>query len=161
MQMNQPHATLAAPVAPLTWEVSAELDGAVAETPRIPLRFRGPLEIVGFHPTVIARSISAPALRIPTLDEIAILIDVNDQERLTNRLENVTAAGGERAFVTLSAMSALLVPRLVRVELANASPDVGVAFRWKIPVAAGADPTHEDVLVSLAFFCRYIEGESR
>lgn len=154
--LSQPFAALAAPVAPLTWETEQLLPGDEIATARIPLQFRGRVEIVGLFPVVIAAT--QGNLLVPTANDIAVLIDINDQERITNRLENTTGAGDGRAFVTLSAMSAQLVPRLLRLVLNNASPDVGITYRWKIP-PVGGQAIYEDALVSLAFFCRYLDGQ--
>lgn len=158
--ITQPFAALAAPVAPLTWETEQPLLGSVVETPRIPLRFRGPVEVVGFFPSVIALTAGNPPLRAPTLLDIAVKIDINDQDRLTNRLENTTGAGDDRSFVTLASLSASVVPRLLRFAMLNASPDVGVTFRWRIP-PVGGQAIYEDALIGLAFFCRYLDEASR
>ena len=158
MDTSQPFVVLASPVSPLTWESETQLPGTLVETARIPLQFRGPVEITGFYPSVIA--ITETNLRVPTPQDIAVMIDINDQERITNRLENTTGAGSSRAFVTLASMSAAIANRLVRLQLKNASPDVGVTFRWRVPPVGGV-AVYEDALIGLAFFCRYLEGAGR
>lgn len=149
-------AALHAPVAPLTWEVQVALPDAQQETARIPLDFRGPLEIVGLYPSVI-RSTNAGGLVVPTTEDILCLIDINNEERLTNRLEQGSAAGPGSVFVTLAALG-VQVPRLLRKELKNARPNVNVQFRWKRAVGAAF---YEDAIVSLAFMVRYLEEGAR
>lgn len=152
--MNQEFATLAAPVASLTWEVTEDLPNNELETGRLPLSFRGPVEILGCYPSVIAKTLSNPVKRIPTPDDIVCQIDINQEERLTNRLEQGGSATQGVAFVTLASLSTQL-PRLLRKILKDAKPEVGITFRWKIDPAAGVQ--YENARVSLALFVRYCD----
>lgn len=156
--MHQVIAALHAPVAPLTWEIQAELPDQQQQTGRIPLDFRGPLEIVGLHPTVIATT-AAANLRDPNPDDLLALIDINNEERLTNRLEQGGAAGPGSSFVSLSALGVLL-PRLLRKRITNARPNVAIQFRWKRAVVVGM-PYYQDAIVSVAFMVRYLDEEAR
>lgn len=152
----QTHTPELAAVAPFTWEVQAALDGTVLQTGRIPLEFRGPVEIVGFYPSVVVNG--APAgggLVAPTLDDILVLLDANNEQRFTNRLEQTTAAATGAGFVTLGALGAARAQRFLDLRIKNARPDVGVQFRWKVDPAGAA--IFEDALVCLAFFARYLE----
>jgi len=150
----QRHTEQLAAVAPLTWEVQASLGGTVLQTGRIPLDFRGPVEIVGFYPSVIATS-AALGLLTPTLDDILVLLDANNQERFTNRLEQTTAAATGAGFVTLGALGSERAARFVAIKIRNARPDVGVQFRWKRDPAGGA--IYQDATIGLAFFARYLD----
>lgn len=152
---------LHAPVAPYTWEVRAFLPTTILETSRIPIYFTRPVEIVGFMPTVRVNGfLQGGTRRIPTTDDIQILFDINQRDRLTNRLESTTSAGPGQAYVTLSTFS-VLTPRLIRIQMLNQAPDVGIQFRWcqdPAPIAGGVPvPIYENALVQLAFFCRYLD----
>lgn len=141
-----------------TIEVQASLPQALANgnngTGRVPLKFPGPTEIVGCYPSVIAGS-SNGGLLIPGLDDILVLLDINDEERATSRLDQ-TAAGNERAaFVTLGALGAARAQRNLGMRLENASPELGIEFRWKRPWDGAA--RYEDAIVSLAFFTKKLE----
>lgn len=151
----QRHTEQLAAVAPLTWEVQATLGRTTLQTGRIPLDFRGPVEIVGFYPSVIAGSAAGGALVAPTLDDILVLLDANNQERFTNRLEQTTAAATGAGFVTLGALGSERAARFVDLKIRNARPDVGVQFRWKRDPAGGA--IYEDAIIGLAFFARYLD----
>ncbi len=143
-----------APVAPYTWEIQAELGRTTQETGRLPMRWNRPVEILGLFPTVRALNAAGGGLLAPTADDIMVALGANQEDRFTNRLEDAAATALEESFVTLSALS-VLVPRLVRIQLTNASPQVDVSFRWKNnnPIA---QPRFEDALIGVAFFCRYI-----
>jgi len=145
-------AALHAPVAPYTWEVQALLARTAIETGRIPLRWNRPVEILGFYASVRQAS-AVGGLILPTPDDVVVALSANQENRFTNRLEDAAATGQAESFVTLAALS-VQVPRLTRIQLRNASPQIDVAFRWKTNVPA--TPTFEDASVSLAFFCRYL-----
>jgi hypothetical protein len=151
--MQQEFAALNAPVTDLTWEVTEDLPAATLETGRLPLDFRGAVEILGFYPSVIPTTATV-GLRIPTLDDILVLIDVNQQERLTNRLEQGGNASQGVSYVTLGAIG-VQVPRLFRKVLRQAKPEVGIQFRWKRQDAA----FYQNARISLAFYVRYLDGE--
>jgi len=152
---GQSRATLTAPVSPFTWEVQAELPRTVLETGRLPLKWNRPVEIVGMQPSVVALNATGTPLLVPTADDIQVLLDSNQQDRYTNRLEDTAATAMDESYVTLSSMSTFL-PRLMRIQLRNASPQIGIGFRWKRhnPIAA---PRFFDALIGIAFFCRYID----
>jgi hypothetical protein len=153
----QEFAALHAPVAPYTWEVRSVLLTTQVETTRIPIFFRGPLEIMGFFPTVrVNGAIQGGTRRVPTTDNVMVMLDINQQDRMTNRLESTSVANPLASYVTLSAMS-VFVPRLTRIQIVNASPDVGIQFRWDQDPQPGGVPIYENALVQLAFFCRYLD----
>lgn len=144
-----------AAVAPYTWEVQATLGRTTLQTGRIPLAFKKPVKIVGFYPSVIAGSAVGGALLTPTLDDILVLLDANEERRFTNRLEQTTAAATGAGFVTLGALGSARAQRFLNLKLREAAPDIGVQFRWK------RDPNgvaiYEDAIVALAFFAAYLE----
>lgn len=153
----QSHTPELASVAPYTWEVQAALGGATLQTGRIPLDFRGPVEIVGFYPSIIVDGAPAGgALVAPTLDDVLVLLDVNNEKRFTNRLEQTTGAATGAGFVTLGALGAARAQRFMSLRITNARPDVGVQFRWKV-APPGGGPIYEDAMIGLAFFAKYIE----
>lgn len=152
----QDHTPELSAIAPYTWEVQAALGRTVLQTGRIPLSFKKPVQIVGFYPSVIQGS-AVGGLLLPTLDDILVLIDANEERRFTNRLEQTTAAATGAGFVTLGALGAARAQRFLNLKLRNAAPDIGVQFRWKRDPTGGA--IYEDALVGLAFFVKYLDGE--
>jgi len=154
---SQAFGALHAPVAPYTWEVRSQLLTTQLETTRIPIFFRGPIEILGFQPTVrVLGSIQGGTRRIPTIEDLMVMFDINQQDRLTNRLESTSVAGPGMSYVTLSTFS-VLTPRLIRIQIKNASPDVGIQFRWCQTPEPNGVPIYENALIQLAFFCRYLD----
>lgn len=143
---------LTAPIAPYTWEVQVLLDNDVQETGRIPLRWNRPVEIVGMFSAVCRASVGG--LLVPTTTDISCLLSANQEDRFTNRLEDASQTAQAESFVTLASLD-VQVPRLTRIELKNASPQIDVAFRWKQHNNI-ASPIFESALVSLSFYCRYI-----
>src|SRR5688572_27132430 len=133
----QEFAALHAPVAPYTWEVQSQLLTTQLETTRIPIFFNRPTEIMGFYPTVRVQGVPLGGTRrVPTLDDVMILFDINQQDRLTNRLESTSSAGPGQSYVTLTTFS-IITPRLIRIMMQNEAPDVGIQFRWvQAPITA-------------------------
>ncbi|OFW65958.1 MAG: hypothetical protein A2Y74_05345 [Actinobacteria bacterium RBG_13_63_9] len=152
---GQALAALHAPIAPYTWEVQATLLRTVQETGRIPLRWNRPVEIIGMYAAVRQASV-AGGLLVPTTDDLVCALSANQEDRFTNRLEDVSQTAMAETFVTLAALS-VQVPRLMRIMLTNAAPQVDIAFRWKTHNPIGT-PRFEDALISVAFYCRYISG---
>jgi hypothetical protein len=141
------------PVTVLTWEVADILLGANQETAGIPIVFPEPVEIVGLVPT-IARA-GAPAgggLVLATLDDVAVELEANNHDRITNRLrgDGATITMSGTSFVTLAALDT--EKRSLRWCLTNAKPDVTAKFRWKPDVSGGA--IFEDALISIAFLIK-------
>lgn len=157
---SRPFRALHAPVAPFTWGVQANLDSDAAETPRIPVDFKRPVLIVGFHPTVVVRGpLSGGGVKVPTTDDVLCLLDVNQQTRYTNRADDTTAAGEGMSFITLSSLGVLEGARLTEILLDEPSPDVGVQFRWKTNAEPGGGAQeYDNAVVALDFFCIYPDG---
>lgn len=152
----QDHTPELAAVAPYTWEVQATLGRTVLQTGRIPLSFKKPVKIVGFYPSVIQGS-AVGGLLLPTLDDILVLLDANEERRFTNRLEQTAAAATGAGFVTLGALGSARAQRFLDLKLRNAAPDIGVQFRWKRDPTGG--PWYEDAMIGLAFFVKYLDGQ--
>lgn len=152
----QDHTPELAAVAPYTWEAQAVLGRTVLQTGRIPLRFAKPVQIVGFYPSVIADS-NVGGLLVPTLDDILVLLDMNEEKRFTNRLEQTTGAATGAGFVTLGALGSARAQRFLNLKVRNAAPDIGVQFRWKRDPSGGA--IYEDAMIGLAFFAKYLDDE--
>lgn len=144
---------LTAPASPMTWEINANMLGAVQTTNRVAFRFPRPVEIVGFYPTLtIAAAGGGPTS--PSTDVIAVQMDTDNQNYLTSGDGISTAAGGKAGpYVTLSSMS-VQVPRVVGYKLRNPTPDIGFTFRWKVDVTGGA--VYKDCMISLAMYARYL-----
>jgi len=153
VESGQLFAAQHAPVSPWTWECQANLERDIQETGRIPLRWNRPVEIVGMFASVRQASV-AGGLLIPTTEDVMVLLSANQQERFTNRLEDAAQTGQAESYVTLAALS-IQAPRLTRIQLKQAAPQIDVSFRWKThnPIAT---PRFEDALISLAFFCLYL-----
>lgn len=136
------------PIAPLTWEVQAPLLGANPETARVALEFPRPVELVGLAATV---EVTAAGGTVPTLDNIAVAIDLNNQERITSAQGITAGAGGVNGtFVTLSSMTN--DKRLLGLKCDVAKPNVGFSFRWK----RGAG-VFQNSLITVAVFARYLD----
>lgn len=160
-QSNQPHAVLAAPVAPRTWEVKAQLLRTVRETGKVTVNFRRAVEIVGLRPVVVpvrpfADDPLSDPTTIPTLDDIECFIDVNQEKRLTNRADNAAGTGDGDSYVTLSHLS-IEVPRLLRYSLGGkgTAPDMTFQFRWKQNDVNA--PYFESALIGVALMIRDLE----
>lgn len=149
-------AALHAPMAPYTWEVAIRLDGLEAfSSPELGSEFKGPVEVLGFFPSIIdVDPVADAAFTSATLDDVLCKIDANQQDRFTNRNgigSTVDQAGG---FVTLSSL-AVQTPRLVAIRLMVASPVLTFSFRWKQPPLAGKK-RYRDAIISIAEYCRYL-----
>lgn len=135
------------PSAQDTWELQGSLLGAQERSETISMDFPGPCKIVGMYP-----SLSGPAptggLVQPTLDDIMVMLDFNQQRKYTAQIGQTSAAQRGQGFVTLNALNTLF--RDLDIEIANARPVMGVMFRWKR--FTQGTPIYTDQEVSLAFF---------
>lgn len=130
-----------------TWELQGSLLGAQERSETISMDFPGPCKIVGMYP-----SLSGPAptggLVQPTLDDIMVMLDFNQQRKYTAQIGQTSAAQRGQGFVTLNALNTLY--RDLDIEIENARPVMGVMFRWKR--FTQGTPIYPDQEVSLAFF---------
>lgn len=154
MNPEQIYAANHAPIAPYTWDVRADLPTAVESTARIPVAFQRPVEIVGAFATVTALlPLAGGGLVVPTVDNVDVRVDMNNQDRFTNRLEGGAVAGAPgQTQVPLAAMSTQ-VPRLLRIQAVNAAPDFGFEFSWRQFAPGGL---FEAARISLTLFCRFL-----
>ncbi len=140
---------LIAPMAPFTWETRVILPGATTISPRQPLIFPRPVDIVGFYPSVIATT-NTVGLITPSLNDIDISIDTNSDQYFSAGSGVANAAGGAAgAFVTLAAIG-VQVPILKAIKLHNAQPDLGMTFRWK-----RGPGFYQDCFISVAVYVHY------
>jgi len=139
---------LMAPAAPYTWEERAEMLGANAESQRLAIQFPHAVEIVGIYAAVVPINLGG-ALRVPTLDDIDVALDLNNTKFQTNA-QGVSVPGGPLGgnFVTLTSLT-VLTPRNLRWRILGVNPNVGIQFRWKL-----GPGVYEDSLVSMAFLWR-------
>ena len=152
----QPFSALVAPIAEYTWEVEALLGNDEDESTRVPIQFNRPVELIGMLPSLTEVS-QTVGLRTPTLADVKVSVDINQQVRITQKLETTTQSDPDSAFVTMLAMSTQF--RLLRLQLKNASPDVGLKFRWKVLPDPGPTPIFNPVLCNIAFFVRYLDTD--
>lgn len=130
-----------------TWEVQGTLPGAAAQSETIPMDFPGPCRIVGIYP-----SLSGPpaggGLVVPTLDDIMVLLEFNQQRRYTAQVGQTTPAQFGQGFVTLNSLNTLF--RDLNIEVTNARPTMNVQYRWKRFVQGA--PIFTDQVVALAMY---------
>jgi len=148
---------MSAPIAPLTWEIATTLISTQLEGPRIRLDLPRPMEVVGFFPSIVVTGRN-PLLTNPTLTDLLVSIDANEEERITSGQGITTNVGGSAGtFVTLAAISSQSTApganRLIGWKLDQPKPNLGFTFRWKV----GAN-FFNDALINVSTFVRYIEG---
>ncbi len=150
-------AALSQPVAKYTWEVQSTLSRTSEETRRIPIKWQRPVKIVGMYPTVIAGTSVGGGLLIPTVNDILVVLNANQKDRYTNRLEDVASTGLGESYVTLGSLSTSQAAgnRMLEIELNVPAPQLDVAFRWKRPPTGGV-ALYEDAIVGLCLFCNYV-----
>jgi hypothetical protein len=146
-------ATLAAPIAPFTWEVRTLLSNILNNTNRVKFAFPWRVNVVGMQATL---SIVAPRVGVlpdPVLNDIDCMVDVNNSAFLTGNDGLTTPVGqGGNNFVTLATLS-IQTPRLLGLALEGESkPELGFTFRWKQPPPV-AGPLYQSAIVSVALFC--------
>jgi hypothetical protein len=134
------------PVAPDTWELRAFLSRTEEETDRIPLQFPRAMLVVGAKATVI-RGSYAGNLAVPTIEDILVLVDLDEQRRFTARAQS-TAAGENSQFVNLSAIDTRY--RDLYINANAPQPVFGVTFAWW-HFEAGT-PRFEDAEIALSLF---------
>lgn len=141
-------AALHAPVAPDTWELSTLLNSADPQSSREAMRIPNPTEIVGICVSIVALT-QPVGLLVPTADDIAVSIDLDNKTYLTSARGITTAAlGRDGTFVSLGCID-VKVPRLFGVKLTNPSTELGVTFRWKRGINV-----YQNSLIALDLFTR-------
>lgn len=130
-----------------TWEVQGSLLNTVEISETIPMNFPGPCKIVGIYPSLSGVPASG-GLETPTLDDIMVSIDFNQQRKYTSQVGQTSQAQRGQAFVTLNALNTLY--RDLDIEVTNERPVMGVQFRWKR--FTQGTPIFPSRVVSLALF---------
>lgn len=133
-----------------TWEIQGVLLGTLEVSEVVPLEFPGPCKIVGVYP-----SLSGPpaggGLVVPTLDDIMVLLDFNQQRRYTAQVGQTTQAQRAQGFVTLKSMDTQV--RDLDIEVTNPRPVMSIQYRWKrFTAGPPVVPIFTDQVVSMAFF---------
>ena len=134
------------PAARDTWELQGVLLDTEETSETIAMDFPGPCRIVGMYPSLSFEP--DDQLETPTLDDIMMLLDFNQERRHTAQVGQTSQAQRAAAFVTVNAMNTLY--RDLDIEVTNARPVMGVQFRWKR--FTQGTPIFPEVIVSLAFF---------
>lgn len=135
-----------------TWEIGTNLDSGVEVSEREPMIFPAPCRIVGLYPSIIPNDSSG--LVVPTVDDIMVLLDFNQQRRYTANVGQSTQALRGSGFVTLGAMNTLI--RDLDIVVDNPRPQAGFQFRWKRYIQG--TPIYRSVVVSCALFVEINDG---
>lgn len=135
------------PAARDTWELQGSLLGTQETSDVVPMDFPGPCRIVGMYPSLSGVPATG-GLETPTLDDIMMLLDFNQERRYTAQVGQTSQAQRAQSFVTLNAMNTLY--RDLDIEVTNARPVMSVQFRWKR--FTQGTPIFPTRIVSLAFF---------
>jgi hypothetical protein len=153
IDVTQEFAVNAAPVAQFTWSLGRVLLLATEEKSGvIPVRFSRPVEILGFQATVISQLPLAGNLAIPSVDDIDVYIDIDQETKLTSQ---VNEDGPQTGFVPLPHVLTEGNPgRLLRVQPNAPAPDFQFQFSWA-QFAAGT-PLYEDAIIALSLAARYL-----
>ena len=134
------------PVAPDTWECRALLSRTEEETDRIPIQFPKPMLVVGVKATVI-RGSYVGNLAIPTIEDILVLVDLDEQRRFTARAQS-SAAGEGAQFANLSALDTRY--RDLYINANAPQPVFGFTFAWWH--FESGTPRYEDAEIAVSLF---------
>jgi hypothetical protein len=135
------------PAARDTWELQGSLLGTLEQSEVVPMDFPGPCRIVGMYPSLSGVPATG-GLETPTLDDIMMLLDFNQERRYTAQIGQTSASQRGQSFVTVNSMNTLY--RDLDIEVTNARPVMTVQFRWKR--FTQGTPIYPNRIVSLAFF---------
>lgn len=120
-----------APVAWRSWETSAPILSAQAESPGSAIEYPHPVEIVGLFPVIVPAkpNVPAPGLAVPTLDDMLLSVTW-DQEQTATAGQDQTSQAGRSSYVTASGLS-ILTPRLWCIRIESPKPVLSFTWRWK------------------------------
>ncbi len=135
------------PAARDTWELQGSLLNTQETSEVISMDFPGPCRIVGMYPSLSGIPATG-GLETPTLDDIMVMLDFNQQRIYTSQIGQTSQAQRAQAYVTLNALNTL--NRDLDIEVMNARPVMGVQFRWKR--FTQGTPIFPGRIVSMAFF---------
>ncbi len=153
----QDFAALHAPVSPFTWGLTTELPRTSENSGEIPIRFGRPIEVLGIKASVIAkRPLSGDNLVIPTVEDIDVLLQTDNEEMWTRTLKESGGAGG---FVPLDHLT-IDAGRLLRIVPLGDGPDFTFNFQWAQFVDSD-NPIYEDAIIRVSLLTRYISKEAR
>ena len=130
-----------------TWEIQGSLLGTQEVSEVVPMDFPGPAKLVGMYPSISGVPPTGGLVQ-PTLDDIMVLLDFNQQRRYTAQVGQTSQAQRAQGFVTLNSLNTLF--RDLNIEVTNSRPVMSVQFRWKR--FTQGTPIFPDQVVSLAFF---------
>ena len=151
--METERVALVAPAGPFRYEAQTILRGTAQDTPRIVQRFNRPVHILGIYPSLAVAS--RDALVMPTLDDVMVSLEIENDRRLTSRVDTV-ASGESELYATLGSYRDALTGTASVVDLPIQSPNpvVSASFRWKLPVAGQA--YFKDVFVGVTYVVRWL-----
>lgn len=119
---------LAAPLAPFTYECTATMAKANAESNQASIEFPWPVEVTALIPIIVPAVLPLPGGDVaPTLDDVAISIQSDQEEQWTQGQQTGNTSDN---FVTGTTLS-ILTPRLFRRCLYAPSPKLRIQWRWK------------------------------
>lgn len=146
--------TLTAPGAPFTWEVKALLPNNVSESNMAKFTFPWEVNVMALYPSIsVVRPAGGAPLVVPTLDDIEVMVNVNDQAMLTGNGNTSQVGAGGANFVTLASIG-IFLPRIMALALVgNSKPILMFTFRWKQAPPSGAPFFYESVICSVAAIC--------
>lgn len=134
------------PVAADTWELRTTLSRTEQQTSAVALNFPRPKLVVGAKATVI-RGSYAGNLAIPTVEDILILLDLDEQRRFTAK-GKTDASERFTQFVNLSAIQTEFRDLLINAD--SPQPVFNATFAWW-HFEAGT-PRYEDAEIALSLF---------
>ena len=148
---------LVVPAAARTWEALTTLLGTQQQTGRVPVSFTRPVRVIAAYPSICVIS-ATNGLIVPSLDDLALYIDISSNERLTARFDRSQVQNTEAGqFVTLGSFRDTTGgARLLDLDLKEPSPVLGLNFMWKRDITGG--PFYPDILVGLALHCEWAEN---
>lgn len=144
---NNLHVPRMKPYSNDTWEVQGSLSATQEESAVVPLIFPAPCRIVGIYCGLTLNQVGSLAgLIIPTIDDIMVSMDMNQQRRYTNQIGQTTQALKGQGYVTLASMDTRF--RDLNIIVDNSRPQAGFQFRWKRFIAG--TPLYPDQIVTMA-----------
>ncbi len=153
MNVEQEFAVQAAPIAELTWDVGPiRLLATDANTGAVPVRFSSPLEILGIKATVIPVLPLAGGFPSPTLEDIDVLFEQDENKRFTAQTNDSGRTVG--GYVPLAHL-VTDANRLLRIQPGVEAPDLQFTFAWRQFVLG--TPYYQGAIISLSLLYRRLE----
>lgn len=151
-------AAMMMPAASRTWEALTDLHSADVETDTVVVSFPRPTQIVAVYPS-ISPILLTQGLATPTLDDILVELSINEETRLTNRFDVVTAPSGvNRTSVTMGAfLDTTGGARILNLQLPEKTNELVLRWRWKTVQPAQAQ--YNDIVVGMAFHAFFTDED--